>query len=142
MPRTKGAVDLSKFRRGRILGQHEGGLSQRKISENLSIPLSTVNRVIVQFTREGKKDTKPHSGRPGPSERTLRLLKRDLEEDPRCKGSDVAIQADVSPRRAVSYLHKLGYYGRAARRKLLLSPANIKRRKDWAVEMVEYCHFL
>ena len=39
MPRTKGALDLSEFMRGQIVGQHEGGLSQRKISENLSILL-------------------------------------------------------------------------------------------------------
>ena len=37
MPRNKGASDLSEFIRGRIVGQHEGGLSQQKISENLSI---------------------------------------------------------------------------------------------------------
>ena len=35
MPRTKGASDLSEFMRGRIFGHHEGGLSQRKISENI-----------------------------------------------------------------------------------------------------------
>lgn len=126
-----------EFQRGRIVGQHEGGLSQRKISENLSIPLSTVNRVIIQFTREGKKCTKPHPDHPGPSERTMHLVERNVEQDPRCKPSDIPTQVDVSPRTAVRYLHKLGYYGRAARRKHLLRPTNIKRRKDWAHEMVE-----
>ena len=136
MPQTKGASDLSEFLRGRIVGQHEGGLSQHKIG-NLSIPLSTVNTVIVQFTREDKECTKPHPGCPGPSERTLCLMKRNVEEDPRCKASDIATQAGISPRTAVRYLHKLGYYGRAARKKPLLRPANIKRRKDWAHEMVD-----
>ena len=123
MTQTKGAIDLYEFQRRRI------GLSQRKISENQSIPLSTVNRVIAQFTRESKKDTNPHSCRPRPSERTLRLFKINVEEDPRCKASVIATQADVSPRTAVRYLHKLGYYGRAARRKPLLRPTNIKCRK-------------
>lgn len=136
MPRTKGALELSEFLRGRIVGQHEGGLSQRTIAKNLSIPLSTVNRVIVQFKTEGKECTKPRPGRPKPSERTLRLVKRNVEQDPRSKASDIAIQADVSPRTAVRYLHQLGYYGRAARRKPLLRPANIKRRNDWARDMM------
>ena len=70
MPRTKRASDQSEFQRGRtIMGQHEGGLSQR------IIPISTVNTVIVQFTREGKGCIKPHPGCPGPSESLLYLVK-------------------------------------------------------------------
>ena len=107
MSRTKGASDLSEFLRGWIVGQHEGGLSQCKIAGNLPIPLFTVNRVIVQFTREDKECIKPHSGRPRPSERTLPLMKGNVEEDPRCKASDIATQAGVSASTAVRYLHKL-----------------------------------
>ena len=114
------------------MGQHEGGLSQRKIFENLSIPLSTVNRMIVQFTREDKECIQPHPGRPGPPEKTLRLVKRNVEMDPRSRACNIAAQADVSQRTAIRYLHKLGYNGKAARRKPLLRPANIKRRKSWA----------
>ena len=137
MPRIKGATDLSQFQREQIVGQHEGGLSERKISENLSIPLSTVNGVIVQFTTKGKECTKLHPYGPGPSEKTLHLVRRNVEQDPHCKASDIATQLDVSPRTAVRHLHKLGYYGRAARRKPLFRPANIKRTKDWAHEIVE-----
>ena len=105
------------------MGQHEGGLNQRKISENFSITLSTINRVIVQFTREDKECIKLHSGCPGPSERTLRLVKKNVEMDPHSRASDIAAQAGVSQIIAIRYLHKLGYSGRAARRKPLLPPS-------------------
>ena len=136
MPKSKGALNLSEFQQGRIVGQQEGGLSQQKISEKLSIKVSIVNRVIVQFTREGKECTSTHPSRPGPLDRTLRLVKRNLEDNPYCKTSGIATQASVSPTTAVRYLHKLGYYSRAARKKPLLRPANIKCRKDWPREMV------
>ena len=83
------------------MGQHEEGLSQRKVSENLSILLSTVNRIIIQFANEGKNCTKHHPGCHGPSERTLRLVKINVEENPRCKASDIATQTDTSPRTSV-----------------------------------------
>ena len=51
MPRTKGALEHSEFKQGRIVGQYDGGLGQRKISENLSITLTTVNSAIVNCTR-------------------------------------------------------------------------------------------
>ena len=87
---------------------------QRKIAENLSIPLSIVNRMIEQFAREGKKCPKPRPDRPKPSERTLRLVKRNVEQDPDCNASDIAIRADVSPKTAARHLHHLGYYGSVA----------------------------
>ena len=65
MPQTKAALQLSKFLRGCIVGQCEGGISQRYISKNLSIPLATVNRVIVKCTRVGMKCTASRSCRQG-----------------------------------------------------------------------------
>ena len=64
------------------------------------------------------------------------LLKRNIEHDPRCKASDIAIQADVTPKAANRYLHQLGYCGETVRRKPLLRPTNIKGRNDRALDMM------
>lgn len=83
MPRTKKASDLPEFLREQIMDQHEGGFSQRKIAGNLSILLSTVNRVIVQFTREDKEYTIFSRLPPCPlKEPCLKMLKRIFSEKP------------------------------------------------------------
>ncbi|XP_052823425.1 uncharacterized protein LOC128247630 [Octopus bimaculoides] len=136
MPCTKEAFEVPEFQRGRIMGHFESGHRQCKIAENLGLLLSIVNRVIAQFTRE-EESTSTRSAQPEPSDRTLLFVKRSVEANPRCKTFNLTVQVDVSPRTAVRYPHRLGYYGRAARRKSLLRPANTRRRKDWASEMVE-----
>ena len=129
MTQIQEAYDLYDFQRGRIVGQSEGGVSQRQVAQNLGILLSTVNRVIVQFTSEGKESTASRYGRSGPSERCVRAVKWAIEKTPRCKAADDAEEVQVNSRTAAQYLHQLGYCGRAARRKPLLRPANFQRRK-------------
>ena len=105
MPRRKGALEFSDYQPGYIIGLYKGGLSQRKISENLSIPLFTLNRLIIEFNRETKECTVSRSGRPGPSDRTQGQVKRNVENNPRFKASEIAKNVDVSTRTVVWYLH-------------------------------------
>ena len=44
----------------------------------------------------------------------MRLSKKNVEDNPCCKASDIAKTVDVSTITVAGYLHKLGYYGRAA----------------------------
>lgn len=135
MPRKPGSKEVTDFMRGRIIGLKEAGKSQRDIVSMLNIPLSTVNNILVQFTRYGKISSAARSGRPGPSARLLRRIGRLVESDHRITASKVALEISVSPNTARSYLKKLGYHGRAARRKPLLSPKNVIKRYLWSGEM-------
>ncbi|XP_014782162.1 uncharacterized protein LOC106877717 [Octopus bimaculoides] len=128
---------MSEFQRGRIVGQSEGGVSQHNIAENNRIQLFTVNRVIVQLKTKGKESTSPCPGRPGPFDRTLHFAKGSVEDTQRCKVFYIEKYVDISLGTVVRYLHKLGCYGRAARRNPRLPAANMKRRKNWASEVVK-----
>ena len=125
------------FRGGRIVGQEEAGASQRQISRNLSIPLSTVNRVITQFKNKAKETVEARSDRPGPSTRYLRSLQRSVEREPRISTADLSQEMQLSVYQSEDIIGRLGYKGRAARCKPLLRPANIARRYRWAKEMIK-----
>ena len=135
MPRTAGANEISDFMRGRIVGQWETGRSQRNIAASLNIPLSTINNVVCQFRRHGKCSVNPRSGRPKPTQRFLRNIRRSIEYNPRQPATEIAQEASVSVKTARRYLKKLGYSGRVAKRKPLLSATNIAKRLAWAREM-------
>lgn len=135
MPRTPGAKEVSDFVRGRIIGQWEAGQSQRNIAARLHMPLSTVNNIVDRFRDEGKTSVSPRSGRPKPSERTLRSVKRTVESDHRTTAAQVAEKVGVSVKTARRYLKRLGYNGRAARRKPLLTARNVANRRSWSAEM-------
>ena len=133
MSQTKGASDLSEFMRGRIVSQHEGCLNQRKISKNLSISLSTVNSDIVQLANEGKT-----------SSRSLSALWRNLEScEKKCWRKSTLqgiLNCNISWRETqnrcqVSSPGELLW--KSCEKKTLLRPVNIKRRKDWAYDMVK-----
>lgn len=135
MPRTLGAKELSDFTRGRIIGQWEAGKSQRSVAATLGIPLSTVNNIVFQFSHHGKVSVEARSGRPKPSNRLLRSIKRSVECNHRITAAQVAESSAVSVATARRHLKKLGYNGRAARRKPLLSAKNVVNRLSWAREM-------
>ena len=101
------STKLSDFTRRRIVGQSQAGLSQRQTAENLEIPLSTVNRLLVQFKSEGKESWCGQNG-----------------WEPK---NSSPLHTHSSPR------HTFGYRGRAVRRKPLLRPFKIERRKQWGV---------
>lgn len=135
MPRVAGSLELSDFLRGRIIGQSDVGRSQRHIAQNLGVSLSTVNRVVVQFKTSQKTTVKERPGRPKPSERLLRLMRRSIENNPRQTAADLARIAQISPKTTRRHLKTMGYNGRTARRKPMLTPKNIANRNNWAMEM-------
>ena len=89
----------------------------------------------MQFKNEGMESTSPCPGRPQPTERTFRAVKRSMEQNPQTTAADVAKMVEKNPRTVVRYLHALGYCGRAARRKPLrpFNIESIERRKQWGV---------
>ena len=86
----------------------------------------------MQFKSEGKESISPCPGHPQSTEKTFCAVKKSVEQNPQttATAADVAKMVEKNPRTVVHYLHALGYRDRAARKKLLLHPFNIERRKQ------------
>ena len=90
-----------------------------------------------QFKNKAKETVEARSGRLRPSTRYLRSLQRSVEREPRISAADLSQEMQLSLSSVRRYLGRLGYKGRAARRKPLLRPANIARRYRWTKEMIK-----
>ena len=62
----------------------------------------------MQFKSKSKESISPHPGRPQPTERTFRAVKRSVEQNPRPTAADVAKVVEKNPTTVVRYVHALG----------------------------------
>ena len=57
-------TELSSFDKGRIIAQYELGLSVTEVAHELNLPVSTVDRIILHFKKDGNVENAPRPGRP------------------------------------------------------------------------------
>lgn len=90
-----------------VIQYHKDGLSVRKIAEKTKTSKSNVNYIVQTFKKKGRIDAIKPPGRSGPSERTLRRLKYQVEKEPFATQKEAANQIDKSVSTVRRYLQKL-----------------------------------
>src|SRR2546423_7007977 len=90
MVKTK---ELSDFKRGRVIGLHEAGDSERTISAKTGHGKTTIHNIITKYHKTGTLSVAPRSGRPKKlNERDQRHLKVVLTKN--CRISAEKMQKD------------------------------------------------
>jgi len=135
MPKTR---EYTEFERGEIIGLWKGGHSERDIVSILEFPKTTIHDTIERYKKENQISDAPRSGRPPKlSERNIRELVKIVKEDRQQslreiteKFNDLSI-VSVSSYTVQHTLHNEGFFGRAGKRKPLVSEVNCKKRLEW-----------
>ena len=137
--------ELSEFDRGRIVGAHDAGMSERAIGEMYGFPKSTVHDIIKAFDEEGLTHARPRSGRPLIlDDRDRCHLVRNVNKDHYASLADITAEIEdltldpvsvLTVRRA---LHLEGYHGRVGVRKPPVSNKNRLVRQKWAKERLAW----
>ena len=135
---TEKRHELSEFDRGRIVGAHDAGMSERRIVEMYGFAKTTVHMVIKNFEERGLTKPAPRSGRPQNSQK---IINRSIvEENHLASLSEITAQMrditldDVSESTIRRALHVSGYFGHVGTRKPFVSEVNRQKRLDWALE--------
>ena len=111
--------ELLAFQREEIIGAQKCKFSERKISEALGYPKSTVHEVIAAYRDHGYETLSPRSGRPPIlTERDGHHLIQILNKNRRTNINELyenfisSTSANISKITLRRFLHKLNFYGR------------------------------
>ena len=123
--------ELSKQVRDKVVEKYKSGLGYKKISKCLMIPRTTIKSIITKWKERGNTTNLPRDGRPPKlREQATRALIREAAQRPKVtleelQSSTAETGVPVNRTTISCMLHRIGLYGRVARRKPLLS-AKIK----------------
>ncbi|KAL0199285.1 hypothetical protein M9458_007825, partial [Cirrhinus mrigala] len=124
--------ELPEELRDRTVARHRSGQGYKKISAGLKVFKSTVASIILKWKTFGTTRTLPRAGRPAKlSYRRRRALVREVKKNPKITVAELqrcSREMGESCRKSpiTAALHQSGLYGRAARRKPLLSARHMK----------------
>jgi transposase len=131
--------ELSAFQREEIIGAWKYDFSERKISEVLGYPKSTVHDVIVVYRDHGYETLPPRSGRPPIlTERDGRHLMQILNKNRRTNINELhdnfisSTSINISKITLRRFLHKHKIYSQIEAKKPFVNAANKMKRLFWA----------
>src|SRR5581483_5240545 len=109
--------ELLIFERREIIGTWKYGITERKISEVLSHPQSTIHDIISTYKNHGSETSLPRTGRPSiMTERDVRHLTRILKKDRKVTLQEIhenfvsSTSTDVCERTLKNCLHEQDFY--------------------------------
>lgn len=137
--------ELSEFDRGRVVGAHDAGISERRIVDMYGFARTTVDRVIKDYEERGFTKAAPRSGKPPKLQEDDKSRLLEIVEDNHLASlSEITAQMrniildDVSESTIRRALHTEGYFGRVGMRKPFISEINRQKRLLWANERLSW----
>jgi len=135
-------TDIPDAIRHLIVDKVNQGESQRKVSLQLNVCLSTVNEIVKRYRSTGSTDNRCRSGRPKKTtERERRFLcqlsKKEPFMSPRQLLRDAELANQISLRSARRILSASGLVGRIAARKPLLNKKHIRQRNSFCKDYLQ-----
>jgi transposase len=134
---------LSSDVKTRIIEKYNSNCSIRNISEQLSVPRSTVHDIVSKFKKYGSTTNRLRTGRPAKIDaKTSRKVVRQVLANPRTTRKNIKDQLSdlgvtVSLSTVSNVLHRADLRGRRPRKTPLLKPIHLKTRLKFARDHVE-----
>ena len=115
--------ELSKQVGDKVVEKYRSGLGYKKISKTLNIQRSTIKSIIKKWKEHGTKTSLPREGRPPKlMDQARRALIREAKKRPKITLKELQrftaeIGVSVHRKTLSRTLHRVGLYGRVARKK-------------------------